>query len=226
MNGTVNIKECINDFRWVRISLDSGNREEYIREKGGDQFEHVMENIASYQNLRDVKKCYLGIGYVLTTRNFDHVCDIVKRLDDIGVDYVYLRPVEEAPDITPERNELYDMRKELLKLTEKMRIKFMLTINDRLEYNNANLPCVAHSITSIVHADGNIALCEKRRHDIILLGNVNEQSFDDIWNSQIRKEASKKLMNGECQNGCSVCRITPFNKIISNLENMNTEKFI
>ena len=118
------------------------------------------------------------------------------------------------------------MRKRLLSITENMRIKFMLVINDRLEYNNANLPCVAHTLTSIIHANGDVVCCEKRRHDHITYGNVCEMSFEEIWNSDIKKETTKKLLDANCQKGCSVCRITPFNKIISNLSEIHTRKFI
>lgn len=225
-NGTVDISNSINMFRWVRISLDSSNREEYKVEKGRDLFDHVMTNIQKYKYIRDCQKSFLGIGYVLTTRNTSNIEDVVAQLDDLGVDYIYFRPVEEAPDITPTRDELYDLRKKLLHLTEKMRIKFMLTINDRLEYDNANLPCIAHSITSIIHADGEVVCCEKRRHDPISYGNINNETFDEIWLSETKRETTKKLLCAECQNGCSVCRITPFNKIIDNLEKMNTRKFI
>lgn len=225
-NGTVDISESINMFKWVRISLDSSIREEYLIEKGKDFFNRVFENLEKYKKIRDTEKCFLGIGYVLTTRNYSDIETIVRRLDDVGVDYIYFRPVEESPEITPTREELYDLRKRLLNITENLRIKFILTINDRLIFDNAGLPCVAHSITSIIHADGEVVCCEKRRHDYISYGNINNDSFYDIWNSSIRKETTKKLLNCECQKGCSVCRITPFNRIFTNLDMINTKKFI
>ncbi len=225
-NGTVDISELINKFKWVRISLDSSNREEYKVEKGKDMFDRVLTNLSKYKEIRNPKTSFLGIGYVLTTRNYRDIEQMVCTLDDLGVDYIYMRPVEEAPDITPTRDELYDLRKRLLKITENRRIKFMLTINDRLEYDNAGLPCVAHSLTSIIHANGDVVCCEKRRHDYIVYGNVYTSSFKEIWMSDVRRETTKKLLECKNQNGCSVCRITPFNKILANLQNINSKKFI
>ena len=225
-NGTVDISDSINCFKWVRISLDSSNRDEYIVEKGRDMFNRVMGNILQYREIRNQEKSFLGIGYVLTTRNYHDIEDIVCTLDDYGVDYIYFRPVEEAPEITPSRDELYDLRKQLLKLTENRRIKFMLTINDRLEYDNAGLPCIAHSLTSIIHANGDVVCCEKRRHDEITFGNVNEMSYKEIWMSGERIKTTEKLRTAECQKGCSVCRITPFNRILDNLKNINSKSFI
>lgn len=225
-NGTVDISESINYLKWVRISLDSSSREEYIIEKGRDLFDKVFENLRKYKEIRDNRNCFLGIGYVLTTRNYGDIETIVRKLDNLGVDYIYFRPVEEAPDITPTREELYDLRKRLLNITEELRIKFLLTINDRLIYDNAELPCVAHSITSIIHANGDVVCCEKRRHDDITYGNVNNNTFDEIWNSEIRKSTTDKLLCSKSQKGCAVCRITPFNRILTSLSEINTKKFI
>ncbi len=225
-NGTVDISEVLNMFKWVRISLDASNREEYTVEKGKDFFERVLDNLKKYKEIRDNRKCFLGIGYVITRRNYSDIEDIANKLDELGVDYLYMRPVEEAPDITPSREDLYDLRKKLLKITENKRIKFKLVINDRLIYDNGGLPCIAHSLTSIIHANGYVVCCEKRRHDEIVFGNVLEQSFRDIWRSEIRTETTKKLLDPCSQKGCSVCRITSFNKIFDNLERLNTREFI
>lgn len=225
-NGTVDISEVINELRWVRISLDSSNREEYILEKGKDFYDRVISNLNKYMPIRDTKNCLLGIGYVLTRRNHHNIEDVVRRLDSLGVDYIYMRPVEEADDLVPDREALYDLRKKMLRLTENLRIKFKLVINDRLEYDNVGLPCVAHSLTSIIHANGDVACCEKRRHDHIILGNVYDRPFMEIWNSEEKKNATRKLLDPRCQMGCSVCRITPFNKIFHNLDRMNTKEFI
>lgn len=225
-NGTVDISNTINAFRWVRISLDASNGDEYLIEKGGNLFGRVLDNITKYRTVRDQSKCYLGIGYVLTKRNYGEIEVILERLNKDNVDYVYFRPVEEAEEITPSKAELYALKQRLIDITSDMRLKYMITINDRMEDSNAGLPCVAHSVTTVVHADGSIALCEKRRHDIIEIGNIRNHSFKEIWNSKIRREASRKLMDCKNQIGCSVCRVTSFNKIIDNLTNIRTESFI
>lgn len=225
-NGTVDISDSLNKLKWVRISLDSSTRDEYIVEKGKDFYDKVFSNLKKYKEIRDNRTCFLGIGYVLTTRNYSNIENVVRKLDELGVDYIYFRPVEEAPEITPTREELYDLRKRLLNITENLRIKFMLTINDRLIDKNAGLPCVAHSITSIVHANGDVVCCEKRRHDEITYGNINQESFANIWKSETRISTTRKLLDCRNQEGCSVCRITSFNRIMHNLADINTKHFI
>lgn len=225
-NGTVNISEYVNKLNWVRISLDSSTKEEYKQEKGVDCFEQVLRNLEKLSKLRKSAETFVGVGYVLTTRNQSNLIGLVKYLDDIGVDYIYLRPVEEADDIMPSLENLLELRRKLAELTIDRRIKYMLVINDRVVDRNAGLPCIAHSLTSIIHANGEVALCEKRKEDGIIIGNLYENSFGDIWRSSCREQASQRLLDPQCQNGCRACRITGFNMIFEQLKNVHTKNFI
>lgn len=225
-NGTTDISDCVSNLKWMRVSLDSSTREEYIQEKGGDCFERVLSNLAKASKLRNPQKTFIGVGYVLTTRNQSKIVELIKRLDAIGVDYIYMRPVEEAGEITPTLDSLLDLRKQLAEFTANTRIKYMLTLYDRIIDKNAGLPCIAHSITSIIHANGDVTLCEKRRDDAIILGNLYKDNFENIWCSKYHEEASQKLLCKECQTGCSACRITGFNMIFDQLEKLNTKHFI
>ncbi len=225
-NGTVDISDYIDKLKWVRVSLDSSSSNEYQREKGIDYFERVLRNLEKMSKVRTPIDTFVGVGYVLTTRNQSNLIELIKRLDNIGVDYIYLRPVEEAGDITPSLEKLLDLRKKLAELTVDTRIKYMLAISDRVIDKNAGLPCIAHSLTSVIHANGEVVLCEKRRTDGIILGNVYDSSFEDIWISPYREQISQKLLNAECQKGCSVCRVTGFNMIFEQLEKVHSKHFI
>lgn len=225
-NGIVDISDSVGDLKWVRVSLDSSTAEEYIREKGVDCYDRVLENLKKMSEARKPQQTFIGVGYVLTTRNQSNLAGLVEQLDHAGVDYLYLRPVEEAPDITPSLENLLMIRKKLADITANMRMKYMLLINDRVVDQNAGLPCIAHSLTSIIHANGEVALCEKRREDGIILGNVYEKSFEEIWVSPYRERISQKLLNPECQEGCSACRVTGYNMIFEQLESVHSRHFI
>lgn len=225
-NGTRDISSDVHKFKWVRVSLDSTNPAQYTEEKGRDRFNEVIENLKKYSESRNPERTFLGVGYVITTRNLEGIEHLLEVLDSVNVDYIYFRPVEEAEDILPSVDDMLNLKKSLIKWTENKRIKYLINIYDRVIKDNNGLPCVAHSLTSIVHADGSVNLCEKRRHDEIELGNVNEMTFSQIWNSEIRKIASDKLLCEDCQKGCDVCRVTGFNDMFCNLVNMNTKEFI
>lgn len=225
-NGTIDISKDIYKFKWIRVSLDSCNAEEYKKEKGIDKYELVLSNLRKFCESRNPQKTFIGVGYVITKRNMDNLQGLVKKLNELGVDYIYFRPVEEAENILPTVQDMLNLKKKLIEWTENTRIKYLISIKDRVVKNNNSLPCVAHSLTSIIHADGTVNLCEKRRHDEICLGSVMNSSFYELWTSENRKLATNKLLCAECQNGCDVCRITGFNDIFNQLLNMNTKKFI
>lgn len=86
---------------------------------------------------------------------------LIEKLDKTGVDYIYFRPVEEAEDILPTVQDMLDLKKNLISWTKDRRIQYLINIKDRIVKDNNSLPCVAHSLTSIIHADGTVNLCEK-----------------------------------------------------------------
>ncbi len=225
-NGTADISDCISDLKWMRVSLDASTEEEYLKEKGVDCFGRVLDNLKRCSRARNPKDTYLGVGYVLTKRNQGNLLKLIEELDAAGVDYIYLRPVEEAEDLAPSLEDLLSLRGELAELTQNMRLKYMLTIADRVVDKNAGLPCIAHTLTSIIHANGDVALCEKRRTDNIILGNLHQNTFEEIWEAAFHEEVSQKLLDASCQVGCSACRITGFNMILEQLENVHTRQFI
>ena len=75
-------------------------------------------------------------------------------------------------------------------------------------------------------SNGDVVLCEKRRHDKIIFGNLNQNDFNTIWTSDYRQEITKKLVNPCEQKGCATCRITSFNRIFYDLKTMHTKNFI
>lgn len=225
-NGVQDISSDIQKFKWVRVSLDASCAEEYKVEKGKDKFEIVLQNLQKFSQSRDPKHTHLGVGYVLTTRNISGIGNILSILDQIGVDYIYIRPVEEAPEITPSLKQLLELKEKIVHFSNQNRLKGLLTINERLIKDNDKLPCVAHSLTCIIQANGDMAMCEKRRHDPVVFGNLNNDDFRTIWNCNTRIDASRKLLNPVSQQGCATCRITSFNRIVKDLDRINTKEFI
>lgn len=225
-NGTVDISDMVSGFNWIRISLDASTEDEYIQEKGVDKFDAVLKNIESISRSRDPAHTQVGVGFVLTKRNHSRLPELLVRLDKIGVDYIYLRPVEECSVLEPDCEELFHLKKALMSITENLRIKCMMRINERMISANAGLPCIAHSLTSIIHANGDVIMCEKRRHDIRVFGNLEHQSFEEIWTSEERRKVSRRVMTASMQEKCSVCRITAYNQLLWELAHVHSSAFI
>lgn len=225
-NGVRDFSELIPCFTWARISLDASTAEEYEIEKGCAKFDTVLGNLSRFAASRDPSRTHVGVGYVLTVRNQSRLVPLIHDLDGMGVDYIYLRPVEEAPGLTPSIDDLFSLKKELVRLSDGLRIRCLLTVSERLATDNDGLPCVCHSLSCIIQANGDVALCEKRRHDPIVFGNLRNAPFEELWNSALRRQASQRLIDPLLQKGCGVCRITSFNAVFSDVSHIHTKNFI
>lgn len=225
-NGTKDIRDLVNYFKWIRISMDATNPEEYRYEKKSECFNDVIANIQKMNAVRNPSRTLLGVGYVITKNNDKNLLSFFESLDEIGIDYIYMRPVEESEDSLPDFEKLYKLHKYLIKNEDRFRVKVLLKLGERVIKNNADLPCVAHSLSCIIRADGNVVMCEKRRHDIKIFGNLNESSFEEIWLSENRKDISRQLLNPKSQVGCEVCRMTNFNQIFHDIREIKTINFI
>ena len=225
-NGVKPLGELARAFKWIRISIDASHPEEYFLEKGVQRFEEVLRNIATLTQLPD-RPYLLGIGYVMTNRNTGRFLGFITRMDELGVDSFYARPVEEAPQLVPDLKMLYEIKTRWeTEEAQKRRIKVLLNLEDRIQRDNEGLPCIGHSLSCVIQANGDVVMCEKRRHDPVIFGNINNQRFSEIWGSQYRKDVSRKLLDPNSQKGCEVCRITKFNRFFSRLGELKTRRFI
>ena len=225
-NGIRPLAAFANGFKWVRVSVDATSPEEYFAEKGVQRYGKVMDNIAALGALPD-KRFLLGIGFVMTRRNTSRLLEFIEEMDAAGVDYIYLRPVEEMPELTPDLAMLYELKSHWeTRESERRRIKVLMNLDDRIQRDNEGFPCIAHALSCVIRADGSVAMCEKRRHDPVVFGNVNEQSFEAIWRSSLRKDVSRRLLDPGQQRGCEVCRITKFNRNFFRLGELYTRNFI
>lgn len=225
-NGVKPILELANAFKWIRISIDAASTSEYILEKGVQRFDKVMENLKNLAALPQ-RQFLLGVGYVMTNRNTQDLLHFIQRLDDMGVDYFYGRPVEEMAELTPDLKMLYDIKSHWeTHEVEKRRLKLLMNLDDRIQKDNEGLPCIGHALSCVIQANGDVVMCEKRRHDPVTFGNINQSSFAEIWGSEKRKAVSRKLLDPNSQKGCEVCRITKFNRYFSRLGQLKTKNFI
>jgi radical SAM protein with 4Fe4S-binding SPASM domain len=226
-NGVNRIdKNVLKKLSWIRVSLDAATTEEFRREKGVDQFDRVMANIDEIG--RNSGEAFFGLSYVLNNRNCANLLSLLKELDKPGINYIKFRNVEENDHLAVSKEFIQGLEERIsrdFRSRNNLRVLFQKNTGGIPKDNNL-LPCIAHSLRSIIHANGDVVLCEKRRHDPIILGNINRESYHSIWNSLKRLEVSKRLLEKNNQIGCAACRITSFNELLYSLTQIKTANFI
>lgn len=220
-NGSVQIdKDIIDKFEWIRVSLDASNPKEQRILKNTNNFDKVISNIKAMCE----SEATVGVGYVVTSKNIGNLESLILILSNFGVSYIQFRPVIDHPELD------VDIDLSYLKRYESKRFS---VITDGMHQNiiegNDNLPCVAHSLTSVITADGGVYLCGRLNiHSWFEpIGNINEESFRSIWSGQKRREQSNMVLSTDfCGKYCPRCRLTKFNKLFSHISRIKTKNFI
>jgi MoaA/NifB/PqqE/SkfB family radical SAM enzyme/spore coat polysaccharide biosynthesis protein SpsF (cytidylyltransferase family) len=209
-------------MEWVRVSLDADTAEVFHRCKGKNEFHHVLENIRRMCECKG--SCTIGIGYVVNKHNLAHLEDITLILSDYGADYLHLRPVIDHPDLRIDHDLLY------LKKYEAGSFRVLIhAMNENTVTGNNGLPCIAHSVSSVITADGSVFLCGRLNiHDWCEpIGNLNNASFHEIWTGHQRQQQSLQVTNPDfCRKWCPECRMTKYNILFSQSQKIRTRNFI
>lgn len=209
-----NYEEVLPYFQWIRISLDASSPMEYIKIKGVDGFDTVMSNIkkiCEYKKKHNLQCLVIGISYVVSTLNLGNLEKLVRDLKDIGVNYMYFRPVIDHPHLVSDINldylHMYNT-KDFTVMTKGM--------EENVFIGNEGFPCIAHSLSCVITSEGDVHLCGRLNvyEWFNIIGNVNEQDFKEIWEGEKRKEQAMKVLDPEfCKKYCLQCRMTKFNKL-------------
>uniref|UniRef100_A0A6M3LFC7 Putative radical SAM superfamily protein n=1 Tax=viral metagenome TaxID=1070528 RepID=A0A6M3LFC7_9ZZZZ len=211
-------------FNWIEVSLDAGCVTTYRDTKKVDAFERVRERVVDM--LIDRPGQVTGIGYVVTRRNKDEVSKMITWAQGIGASYFNMRPVVDAPAQWVGTGGLPETDNYL----------GMPIINHMREHSidgNAGLPCIAHSLSGVIAADGSVLFCARLANkyagtgDFPVIGNILEQPFHAIWNSQKRWHWARRVADRQYTlEHCPACRFTKFNQVLWRRRNCKTRGFI
>ena len=211
-------------FECIRISLDAADRWQYLKTKGVDGFDQVLSNLTRLAECASEKT--LGVGYVLTSQNDepDHLQHLALSLRSLGVDYLQIRPVVDNPDMVSR------MPLDFLKKFERARFSVNLAaLSDNEPDGNAGLPCLAHSLSAVIGADGAVWLCGRLNAEESAqpIGNLTSQSFQRIWLGPERAaQCARAASAAWCQSHCPQCRMTKYNQLLADIDRLKTKNFI
>jgi MoaA/NifB/PqqE/SkfB family radical SAM enzyme len=212
------------DFEWIRVSLDAADPETYRALKGADGFAEALTNLARLTALKPALT--LGAGYVLTNRNDrpESLDRLAETLRNLGLDYLHIRPVVDHPGLVS--------RRDLSFLRAKAGGDFsvnLAALGDNIASGNLGLPCLAHSLSAVIGADGLVWLCGRLNADPATrpLGDLTRAGFSEIWAGEERRRQAGLASSAEfCLAHCPTCRLTKYNRLLNSLARLKTRHFI
>lgn len=217
-NGVFNhnkVELIADNFEWVRVSLDTVNKIKYEAWKGVDAVDIVIRNIKSMNALG------LKVGVNCNISNDYSVEDVEELISTIKnhCNYIQFRPVlpRYFKNETIEINtEVWNYLKEYYSNSPNINFSF-----DKLNDMSGNnlfpfTSCEGHFFSPILNANGDVCVCMYHLGDSdYVFGNINDNSFIDVWNSEKRKEIIQKVRTVDYKNKCQVCcKLTEINKLV------------
>jgi len=160
------LKEIVQSCSIVEVSINSIDRENYYRTKGVDAFDEVMSNIKFMHEIIERKKLNTRL---IATRVDDYDKNYNKKFVDFWktsgiVNDAFIRTYHDYNGML--KNKKNRGRKQKI------------------------IPCAVHWKRFNIDYDGNVVICfnelfkSPHPNPQIVLGNINETTIEEIWNSE------------------------------------------
>lgn len=81
---------------WVRVSLNAGTRETYLKHQGKDDFNQALENIAIASAVHGIR---IGVSFLVTEDNWSEIYLAAVVARDAGAAFLQYKPIIETGEI-------------------------------------------------------------------------------------------------------------------------------
>jgi len=222
-NGVLLNPELYGDlFRatWIRVSLDAATAGLYAKTHGTKNFERVITNIRVLAEAKRERgaETTIGVGFLVGAHTINEMEKCASLCAMLGVDYLQFRPFHETldkPKLLPAIESAYCRS---LGYTRKD-YAVVWSENKFRNMGNTGRPygkCYGQAFATVVGADGTVWLCcHMRGKEKYALGNIHENSLENIWYGDRRRDVIDSIDFRDC---VPLCRCDPFNRILWNMK--------
>lgn len=223
------IEECLGAFSWVRYSIASMNQisyDELQRGKDGD-LEKVKDNLSDAVRFKKDKrlKTTLGVQCLLLPDNVGQLPYMAKILREIGVDYLTIKPYSQhlhsKNKYEIDYTEMLDLERQVKEYaSEDFSVYFRTSAMQKMHHKKCYKQCYGLPFMTHIDAKGNVWPCVAHIGVADLCyGNINVQSFEQIWEGRQRQEVNEKLNKMDINTICrEACRLDEINKYLDELK--------
>ncbi|PAF45153.1 radical SAM protein [Helicobacter sp. 11S02596-1] len=206
-----------NNLEYFRISLDAGSPEMYQKIHGmkPHHFEKTLENIALFARIKKElnSKTSFGVGFLTSELTQCDMEPFVQLVKGGGADFAQFRPFTgNTLDILPILKDLREKYEdEHFKIVASyQKYKEMSDVSDR-GYSK----CHGMFFSTVVSADFKVWAClHFRQSEKHFLGDLREQTMEEIWRGSRIREVYESINCAECP---ILCRNDSFNRTLDRL---------
>jgi MoaA/NifB/PqqE/SkfB family radical SAM enzyme len=205
--------------RWVRVSLDTLDRDRYRQKKAIDALPRVLSTIRRL--LRH--PATVGVNMNLAVWNADELLPMARWCRDEGVGYFQVRPVLGLP-FEMARTAAYRSQPRLdwdqlradLEAAEGLSTsgfrvavswdKFVDVHDPSGNFGRTYSGCLYHYLCCVLNADGDLCVCMYHLGDrAFTFGNIYEETVEAIWAGPKRREVVGMCATALDLSSCQVC---------------------
>jgi len=233
------IKPIINSCEWLRISFGAATSETFEKCHGTKDFYRIIENIKEFVKVKkELKKnIAIGLSMMVDFGNYQELYDEAKISKELGVDYFQGKPLNQLgsedkiwwetkviPLFKKAKEDFEDKSFKILtaQYTQDkygdQGSKFLSNITPSLEVvDEEKGKCYVHNFVTAITADGDVAFCKNMRDNKeYILGNLKENTLEEIWHSDRRRKIIEKINSKGCDTFCQNGRLNQMLKFIKN----------
>jgi radical SAM protein with 4Fe4S-binding SPASM domain len=230
-NGSIirekDITPAVTCSTWMRVSLDAGTSEtrRKIHRTTETDFDDTLENLRRLAKKKKElgAKVQLGSQIALCPENAHEIYEVARVSKECGIDYTQIKPVVFHPqsrDSQLERDFFLNALARARETRDKLQDdRFQVYVKEDQfgailapDYErSAYAKCYANFFP-IIEANGIMYYCSQTRGlPDFALGDLNKNSFREIWESDRRKKIFRSIDIMKCQ---PICRCHPINKAL------------
>lgn len=220
---------CLDAFSWIRFSVASMDEKSYDaiqRGKKGD-LERVKTNLVEAVRIKKEKrlKTTLGVQCLLLDENRNYISDMAKQLREIGVDYLTIKPYSQhlhsENTLRIDYNAMLELEREVEQYeTTDFKIYFRSNAMKKLHHKKCYQNCYGLPFMTHIDARGNVWPCIAHiGNERYSYGNINENTFEKIWEGKKREEVTRNLNMLDINKVCrEACRLDEINRYLNELK--------
>ena len=221
-NGVLLSEELIDeikDYAWVRVSLNAASQDIYqqVHNRPGERYNKVVSNLEKLCSVKE-DDCIVGVSMITDEINYKDIYEMCKVAKYAGADNARISLAH-----TPQKETLFynvwdrvvDQIEDAKKLSDDdfKVFAFANRIQDIARETKGG-HCYYHHFTTAVGANGAVyPCCYFKDISTYNLGNLNEQSFKEIWHGEKRQKFIDTI-GKDCP---ASCWMTEKNKLCSYL---------
>jgi radical SAM protein with 4Fe4S-binding SPASM domain len=203
-------------LRGVNISIDSPIRKMHEKIRGVEgSFKATTKAVELFRRYRHKGKLTIGINTVVSRTNYQTLVTLPDLAHNLGADGINLIPVDDhcGEILSMRKKDIVLFNNEIApKIAERaLELGLLVTDEDAFPFGRTDLdirfgragryafgyydtrPCYAPWTHSLIDFNGNVYVCCMTRERIPPLGNIQHQTFKEIWESANYRQIRLKM---------------------------------